>query len=292
MLLSIIVLNYKKSHLTIECMNSLYKNYKNELEGNVFEIVIVDNGSRDGSVKSLQTEVQNEKFKNVKILENKENSGFSKGANIGAKSAAGELFLFLNNDTIVNDEGIARMAEFMKQNDEISILGGKLSNSDGTEQASVGKFYSIKNVLLLLLGMQRIGLTDRNPKQIQEVDWVKGGLMMVRKSVFEKLNGFDEQIFMYTDDMELCFRARSLGFRTFFYPDVSVVHEDQGSSDRSFAVVNIYKGILYFYKKHKSPAEFAFIKGILLIKALIGIAVGSLTGNKYLTSTFKKAIQF
>lgn len=292
MLLSIIVLNYKRSDLTINCINSLFEYFGKEFDKNLFEIIVVDNASKDESALNINMEIKMKKFPNIIVKENKENLGFGKGVNEAAKKAKGELLLFLNNDTLIHDKGVQRMVFFMKDHHEIAILGGKLTNIDGTEQPSVGKFYDLKNVLLLMLGMQRFGVTDRNPKQIKEVDWVKGGLMMIRRNVFEKLNGFDEKIFMYTDDMELCFRANKSGFRTFFYPDISVVHEDQGSSDRSFAIVNIYKGILYFYKKHKSPAQYTLVKLILYVKALVAIIFGSLTGNKYLTSTFKRAIQF
>lgn len=292
MLLSIIILNYKKPQLTIKCLNSIFKYYKKKFDEGLYELIIADNYSKDDSVLKIKKEIKDKKYKNVKILENSENFGFGKGINESVKIAKGEFVLLLNNDTVVEDLGIDRMLSFMIDHREVSILGGKLSNIDGSNQVSVGKFYNITNVLMLLLGMQRAGITDRNPKQIKEVDWVKGGLMMIRKSAFLEIGGFDENIFMYTDDMEFCFRAKKMGFRTFFYPDVYVLHHDQGSSDREFAVVNIYKGILYFYKKHKSPLEYFFIKGVLYIKAIAAIIIGSLTGNKYLTTTFKKAIQF
>lgn len=292
MMLSIIVLSYKKSQLTIDCIDSIFKNFKGKFEQNYFELIVVDNDSGVDTVEKIKNYIKSKNYKNVNILENHKNLGFGMGVNVGVKSANGEVLLFLNNDTVIGDSGIERMVYFMNSNSTVAILGGKLTNPDGSEQASIGKFYNILNVLWLLIGMQRFGLSDRNPVKIKEVDWVKGGLMMIRKSIFEKLGGFDENIFMYIEDMELCYRAKKHGYKTFFYPDISVIHHDQGSSSRTFAVVHIYKGMLYFFKKHKSIIEYSLVKILLITKALIAIAVGSLTKNKYLAITFRKAIKF
>jgi GT2 family glycosyltransferase len=139
------------------------------------------------------------------------------------------------------------------------------------------------------LGQQSLGLTKSN-SEIQPVDWVKGGLLMIRKEVFDKLHGFDEKIFMYIEDMELCYRAKQHGFTTYFYPDVQIAHKEHGSANRTFAIVHIYKGILYFYKKHRSGFEYACIKSLLLTKAILAIMIGSLLRKPYLVETYKKAI--
>jgi len=139
--------------------------------------------------------------------------------------------------------------------------------------------------------MQRFGVVDKNPVIIKQVEWVKGGLLMIKKEVFEDLNGFDENIFMYTEDMELCYRANLRGFKTYFYPDVAVLHAEHGSTSRTFAIVNIYKNLLYFYKKHRSYAEYLILKIILTIKAVFLIIVGKLIGSSYLLKTYKEALR-
>ncbi len=115
---------------------------------------------------------------------------------------------------------------------------------------------------------------------------------MTRKDVFKKIGGFDENLFMYMEDMEICFRVKKEGYAVCFYPEVMVTHRNEGSSNRSFAVGSIYKGVLYFFKKHKSPLEFKIAKLLLVSKAVISIAVGKMTKNSYLVNTYKKAIQF
>lgn len=290
--LSIILLNYNKSQLTLNCLESLYSHYAKEFEKGLFEVIVVDNSSQHEELALLTDKIKLKKYKDLKMIKNNQNQGFSKGCNTGAKKASGKYLLFLNNDTVVEDKGIIGMAEYMETNSYVSILGGQLKKFNGENQPSTGKFYTLFNTFLLLAGMQKFGVTDKNPKIISEVDWVKGALLMMKKDVFDKLGGFDEKIFMYTEDMELCYRAKKAGFKTFFYPDVTIVHEDYGSSDRSFAIVQIYKGLLYFYKKHRSHFEYSLVKMMLYLKAGIAIGVGVVTGDKYLTTTFRKAIEF
>lgn len=286
--LSIIILTYNTKNLTIACIESIIRQYKEALEIGEFEVIVVDNGSSDGTVESIKKQVLS--IMNLRIIENKENYGFSKGNNIGARKARGMYLFFLNSDTMVGDEGLVAMVTFLEKNKHVGILGARLRNSDGTNQASAGKFYNLINVLFMLLGSERLGLLRFSPKIVQSVDWVSGAAMMVRKSLFDKLVGFDERFFMYIEDMELCFRAEKLGYLTYFYPHVTIVHREFGSSNRTFAIVNIYQGLLYFYKKHMSSTEYTIAKLLLMAKACVAIVIGICTNNSYLTSTYRKAL--
>lgn len=290
MAISIILLNYKKPQLTVDCISSLYDQYKSDIDDGTVEILVVDNHSGDNSVPILKREIQ-QTYSQVKLIENSENAGFGKGCNLGAKQAKGDYLLFLNNDTVVKDRGLISMAEYMNNHTAVAILGGQLRNADGTLQASTGDFYTVSNVALLLLGMQRYGLLDKSPSRITEVDWVKGGLLMIRKDVFEKIGGFDEKIFMYIEDMELCFRAKKAGYSVFFYPEVTVLHKEHGSANKTFAIVNIYKNLLYFYTKHRSYGEYVVVKGMLIVKAILLIGVGFLLQKQYLRTTYSQALK-
>ncbi len=291
MLLSIIILNFNKSDLTINCLESLQKLYKKEFDESQYEIIIIDNASAEDDLKDLKEKLKSGKYNGTTLIENKENFGFSKACNIGASKAGGDLILFLNNDTEVKDRGLSEMTEYMLENKVVDILGGKLCNVDGSEQASIGRFYNPLNAIMFLLGFQRFGAIDKNPVLITNVDWVKGGCMMMKKHIFTSLNGFDEQIFMYIEDMELCYRAKSKGYGVFFYPHVTILHKDQGSSSRSFAIVNIYQSLLYFYKKHRSKREYLILRSIMKIKALLLFTTGKLLNNSYLTQTYEKALK-
>lgn len=291
MLISIITLNYNKSNLTIACMESLYVQFRKEFIQDLMELIIVDNNSKDDSVKALKEMIKKKEYKNISITKSEENGGFGKGCNLGAKAAVGDYLLFLNNDTVIEDKGILEMANYMDKNNQASILGGQLRNTDGSLQVSVGKFYTFFRALMLFIGLQRLGLIDTSPKDISKVEWVKGALLMIRKEIFVKLSGFDENIFMYTEDMELCYRASLLGYSTYFYPNINVIHADQGSTNRTFAIVNIYKSILYFYKKHKNVLEYLMLKFLLLVKACVLIFFGYLLNNLYLKTTYSNAFR-
>ncbi len=281
--LSIVTLSYNTKDLTLKCLESVRDQYKKELGKKELEIIVVDNASADGSVESI-------KYKNIKIIENKENVGFARGCNIGAKAAGGKYILFLNSDTQVLDKGFISMIDFLDKNPKVAILGGKLENNDGSIQASAGKFYTLFNLFIMLLGLERLGFLRSSPTKIQKVDWVSGACMMVGRDIFEKLAGFDEKLFMYMEDMEICFRAQKVGLATYFYPNIMLKHKSWGSSNRTFAIINIYKGILHFYLKHKSKFEYLIVKALLIAKAEILILVGFLTLNSSLRDRYKKAI--
>lgn len=280
--LSIIILSFNTKSLTVACVKSLIKNYKEELKRGEIEVIVADNNSHDDTVSSLS------KFPQIRVVVNKENYGFSKGNNLGSKSAKGSYLLFLNSDTEVEDKGFISMVNFMDKNPKIGILGGKLTNIDGSAQTSCGNFYTFFNLALTLFGFD--SLMRKSPGKSQGVDWVSGASFMIRRSLFQKLKGFDENIFMYTEDMELCFRAQKNGFSTYFYSGVKLIHKELGSSNREFAIVNTYKGILYFYKKHNNFL-YPVVKLMLVIKATVSLIIGLLSNNNYLKKTYYSALK-
>lgn len=288
--LSIVILSYNTKNLTLQCIQSVIKQYENELEKKEIEIIVVDNNSIDGSPLEI-LKIKN-KIPNLTLTLNKKNVGFARGCNIGAKETLGKYILFLNSDTKVLNRGFLSMIEFLEKNPKIAILGGRLENNDGSTQASCGKFYNLFNLLIMLLGLERLGRLRSSPSKIKKVDWVSGACMMVVQSVFEKLTGFDEKFFMYIEDMEICFRAEKLGYATYFYPNIKLRHKSLGSSNRTFAIINIYKGISYFYAKHKTYLGYLVARTLLIVKALVLILIGSLIFNSNLRERYKKAILF
>jgi GT2 family glycosyltransferase len=291
MQLSIITLNYKKPHLTLVCIASLYKQYKKALEEDEMEIIVVDNASGsegDKSFKTLCNAVKKLRYSHVQVIANKEN-GFSNGCNFGAKKAKGKYLLFLNNDTQVLDQGLMDMGAFLDGHPTIGILGARMMGEDSMLQPSVGRFYTLPNVLLMLLGAERFGFLITSPFVIQQTDWVSGGSLMIRRSLFEKIQGFDENIFMYMEDVDICYRVHKAGFVVFFYPYVTIMHKGQGSSNRTFAIVHIYEGLLYFYKKYAPKWQQNMLQLLLLTKANVLITIGKLFHNDYFVKTYEEA---
>jgi len=268
--LSIIILSYNTKDLTLQCIASVIRQCKKELEDKIVDIIVVDNASSDGSPSEISRLRQDFGGQaNLKLIENKENVGFAKGCNIGVREAKGKYLLFLNSDTKAEDRGFLKMVEFLDTHERVGILGGKLLDPNGSPQSSAGKFYTLPNFLLMIIGGERFGWLRSSPKKITRVEWVSGACMMVAKKTFETLHGFDEHFFMYMEDMELCFRAANSDFSTYFFPDVKLIHQALGSSNRAFAVRSIREGILYFYKKHESYWQYFIVKTLLAAKSII-----------------------
>lgn len=288
-ILSIIILNYNTKDLILKCLKAIRSQYQNQLVSGEFEVIIVDNGSSDSSVESIEKEIK--EAENISIIKNKENLGFSKGNNLGEKKAKGRNLLFLNSDTQILDQGFLKMVNFLENHEKVGILGGRLKNLDGSSQKSVGKFYNLFNVFLMLLGAEKLGLLRESPKKEKKVDWVSGACLMIKSNLFKKIGGFDENFFMYVEDMEISFEANLRGFWTFFYPDVNLLHRELGSSNKTFAILNIYKGLSHFYKKYKPFWQYLILYLLLRLKSFVGIIFGILLNNRSLKETYLKAFK-
>jgi GT2 family glycosyltransferase len=285
MQLSIIILTFNTKDQTAICIDAVIKHYRKLVEEKEFEIIVFDNGSTDGT----REEIHSSPFrgKNITYVYSNENLGFSKGINAASERAKGDYLLFLNSDAIFEDNSLVEVLDYLTQHLETGVVGLQMLGKNGRIEQSAGSDYTLSTVFSTLFGLKQ---HEKLPQTIHRVDWVSGGSLIIRRSLFERLKGFDEKLFMYMEDVDLCFRVRKIGLNVVYYPSVSVIHKGQGSSNRTFAIVNIYKGLLYFYKKHKSFPEFFLVKLMLFIKAFVALIIGIVTGNKYLKTTYSQAI--
>lgn len=286
--LSIIILSYNTEALTRQTIESIYQSTR--LTSEKFEIIALDNASTDESVPMLKKLEKH--HPNLHVIESKENTGFSKGNNLASKQAKGTYLLFLNSDIIVHKKGIDNLLTYLKTHTNTAhFVGGKLLNQDTSDQASCGPFYTLPVVFgALFLRGDYWGLTRYSPEQIKRVDWVSGACMLTKKEYFEKTGGFDEGIFMYMEEIDLLYRAKKQGYHTYFVPEGRFTHLGSASSGgKTYPILQVYKGFLYFYKKHYSPGAVTVLKGMLQLKARIAILLGKLTGKNYLIETYGKA---
>ncbi len=282
---SIIILTYNSEKYIERLIKSIHQYNTNE----DFETIIVDNNSADNTIDVI-SKIQDPKSK-IQLIKNKENVGFAKGINIGARVASGEYLLFINPDTEFNHGDTREMLQIFSENRSVGIVGGKLIDREGKDEKSAGRFFGVYEVFLIALGLDETFNVRFAPNIVQKVDFVSGGFMMVRLDIFEELGGFDENLFMYIEDIELCYRAKMKGYFTYFTPNVILVHEAHGSSNRGFAVKNIYRGILYFHKKHGTQFSYSVVKTALFIKAALLVILGKIINNKYLISTYSEALK-
>lgn len=279
-MVSIIILSYNTKSLLRQCLKAIFS----LVHSHPFEVIVFDNSSKDDSVSMVIKE-----FPKVNLIQSKENIGFAKGVNTATKKAKGSHLLFLNSDAALENDQLQDMVEKMEKDQTIGVVGGNLLQNDLATSEAFGSFYNLPEVFrLLFLGKKsRPNITN----EFSKVDWVSGGYMLVSKSAFESVGGFDEGFFMYIEDMEFCFRLKQKGYGIYYYQTAKARHVGQGSSNRTFAVINIYKGLLYFYKKHKSHWEYFVVQLLLVTKAFAGLLVGFLTGNKYLYQTYLQALK-
>ena len=283
--LSIIILTYNSSQYIESLLQSLIKKYSSNINAKELEIIVADNKSLDDTLE--KTDKYKEK---VRIVENGGNLGYAKGNNLASKKANGEFLVFLNPDAKFIEGDLFDVISLFDDAD-IGIIGGKIISLDGKKELSCGKFYNPLNILLLTLGLEESLGVRFAPNKKQKVDFVSGGFLFIRRKLFERLNGFDENYFMYVEDSDLCYQAKKKGFKVLYSNKATVQHVGQGSSNRTFAIVNIYKGLLYYSRKNGGKVNYFIVKLMLMIKARLLVLVGRVRNNKYLVDTYTEAMK-
>lgn len=281
--LSIVIVNYNSLNFLLNCLDSIKRSLRDSRLK--YEIIVIDNTSIDNSQKIIK------ELPGVKMISNKKNVGFGNACNQGIKYALGKFILLLNPDIVVLDRAIEKLINLLKG--RRGFIGGKLLNQDSTVQPSCGLFFSLPVVAtMLFLQGERLRVTKFSPEKTGKVDWVSGACLAGRKSDFLKTGGFDKNIFLYMEEVDLLFRARSKHLPCFFYKDAEFIHYGAAISGRTQAIKNIFKGLIYFYKKHYSARAVLILKFLLYIKAIIGISIGVITFNKKLENQYRLAINY
>lgn len=282
--LSIIIVSFNTKKLTEDCLTSVMRSLKDAKL--TWEIILIDNVSTDGTREMLK-----KKFPMVRTVLNDENVGFGKGNNQGIRMSRGEYILLLNSDTIVLNNSIVKLVSYGRQHPN-AFIGPKLLNPDRSPQSSCGPFFSLPVVFAsLFLKGDYIGLTRWSPTRARKVDWVSGACILAPKKLFMQDLLFDENIFMYMEEIDLLMRARKKGYPTYFYPRSLIVHLGAASSTnkRKGPVLNIYRGFLYLYRKHGSPVGLWLVRAMLKIKAVLAWVIGAVLGKETLKETYAEA---
>ncbi len=252
--LSIVIVNYNVRVFLESCLTSVTK----ALDGISGEIIVVDNASEDGSVEMIR-----QKFPGVTLIANQVNVGFGKANNQGAQQAQGEFLFLLNPDTIVQEDTFHTVIEFFKITPDAGLVGCKVLNPDGTLQpacrrsfptpwVAFTKIVGLSSIFPSVPLFSRYNLSYLNPDKTYEVDAVSGSCMAIRKSVFEKITGFDEQFFMYGEDLDICFRIKQAGWNVYYLHTTQIIHY-KGESVRRSNIDEIrvfYQAMHVFVHKH------------------------------------------
>ena len=282
--LSIIIPSFNTKNLLDRCLKSIANSLRSSTMQ--YEIIVVDNASKDGTIELLKS-----KYPRVISIFNNSNMGYSKSNNFAITRAKGKYVLLLNSDTVVLKDGIEKLYLYCKNNPKL-FAGGKLLNEDMSSQPSCGPFYTIPVVALMLFTKGDYwGATRYSPNEIRRVDWVSGACLMGKRSSFTDVGLFDESIFMYMEDIEFMYRARLQEYTTIFYPTAQFIHTGAASSgNRKTPVVNIYRGLQYFYKKHGNLFTRSFLGFLLYTKALLALGLGRMIRRGDIVQTYEEAL--
>jgi len=303
MTLSVVLVNYNTRDLTRECLASLYR----ETVQTDLEVILVDNGSTDGSADMVARE-----FPGVVLLRNPCNEGFSRANNQGIAVARGEYILLLNTDTVVLDRAVEKTLAFMRAHPEADVAGCRLLNADRSTQPSARSFPNTRNLFWLATLLNAVfpksrvfgqfDLTWFGYDRVLEVDTVIGAFLMAKRSAFGLVGGFDEKFYFYGDEADLLKRMRDAGCRVFFFPGADVVHYGGGSIRNPLMYYrNLHNSYLRMLRKHYRGAEFAaallFLKAAVAVRVPVYLAAGAFTFDRtyvakawyYLLNVFETA---
>src|SRR6187399_2677972 len=255
MQLSVIIVSYNSIELLENCLFSVQKAMR-AIDG---EIIIVDNNSNDGSKEYLPS-----KFPEVKFIFNNENLGFAKACNQGFKISSGNYILFLNPDTVLTETSLKDCISFFESHTDAGAVGVRMLDEKGSflNESKRGlpspsaSFYKLFGLTAMFPGSRTFGKyyqghlpeNENNP-----VDVLSGAFMMVKREVFEKVNGFDESFFMYGEDIDLSLRITQQGYKNYYLGKISVTHLKGGSTSYNYKYIQDFYGAMkLFVKKHYS----------------------------------------
>lgn len=239
--ISAIIVSYNTREMTLRCLRAL----DTALKGLRFEVLLVDNASKDGSADAVRAA-----FPSVKVIESQRNAGFGAANNEAMRVAAGDYFLLVNSDAFVEAEAIAKMLEFIRSHPNVSVIGPTLVNEDGSPQDSCFRFPSPTYAWMENLWLST-GYKYHQRDEIRHVDFVIGACMLVKKAVYEKVGGFDEQFFMYCEEADWQRRMQERGGEVVYLPTVSIPHVSGASDTRKAAISeDFFKSLDRYILKH------------------------------------------
>ncbi len=277
--LSIIVVNWNTRNLLAGCLASVM-----ETAGDLDpEVWVVDNASSDGSAAMVR-----ERFPQVRLIENVQNIGFARANNQALAQADGRYLLLLNSDTIVKPGALRALVEFMDAHPDAGAVGARLLNADGSLQPSCHPMLTPWREfwrLLFLETMRRCATYDMARWDVdtpRQVEVIKGACLMVRREALDQVGQLDEGYFMYTEEVDLCYRLAQAGWKLYWVPQAQVVHYD-GQSAKQVAermYVQLYRSKVQFYRKFGGERQ------ARLFKRLVRLAYGPRIGVAMLAAPF------
>ena len=276
MKLSIIIVNWNVRTLLEGCLTSIYS-YPPPGD---FDVFVLDNASTDDSPQMVK-----ERFPQVNLIENKENAGFACANNQGIERSTGRYVLLLNPDTEVKPNALESLVRFMDDHPSVGAAGSRLNFSDGNLQHSCHPEPTIARELWHLFHLDRLHPYAIYPMESwdlespKRVDVLQGASLILRRTIIDQVGTLDEDFFMYSEEVDLCFRIRKAGWELYWVPQSHVIHfsgQSTGQVSREM-FLHLYKGKLLYYRKHYGWWSAWIYKSILYAAGIIRLLITPFT---------------
>mgnify|MGYP005854311221 FL=1 len=267
--IAVILINYNTSDLSIECIKSIYEKTSSELN---FQVIITDNCSENKDFENLKSFCDNSNLPNLQLLKNSLNAGFGGGNMYGFKHSNAKYVSFLNNDTLFLNDCLAILKNQLDNHPSIGIAGAQAYKEDKKFLNSLDHFASPAREILGR-GFLELSNPKKYPKRKKkyyspiQVNFIPGSFMFVRGTDFVKVGGFDEQIFLYYEETDLCLRLAKINKFAYLIPQAEFIHFHGASTEKSLAIKKELKiSLLYIMKKHYGNYGFQSVRWFLLLK--------------------------
>jgi GT2 family glycosyltransferase len=264
-MLSILIVSWNVRDLLRDCLRSIERG-RGDLD---VEVIVVDSASADGSAAMVAAE-----FPWVTLLPQTDNVGFPRGNNIALAQARGDSLLLLNPDTVVLDDALTVLVDYLRAYPDVGVVGPQLLNPDGSVQSSRRRFPTLATGFLestWLEGvapgvLRRYYALDLPDDATAEVEWLVGACLMVPRAVYERVGGLDEGYYMYSEELDWCRRIRADGWRVVYHPAARVVHHVGKSSEQAVTArhINFQRAKLRYFRKYHGRAVAALLRIFLL----------------------------
>src|ERR671925_887151 len=266
-MISIIIVSWNTASFLENCLASILANPPTSQ----FENWVVDNASTDDSPRMVR-----EIFPQVHLVENRENVGFARANNQAIQRCTGKYILLLNPDTLVASGALQALVDFLDEHPEAGAAGARILNPDGSLQISSHPRPTLSRELWRLFHLDSLSpyaeypLTKWETNQTQEVDLLMGACLLLRKEVLDQVGFLDEDYFIYSEEVDLCYRIQRAGWRLFWVPQAEVVHFGGQSTQQAPTemFLHLYHSNIKYFRKHYGPSAAQIYKLILMIAAL------------------------
>jgi GT2 family glycosyltransferase len=271
--LSVVIVNWNTREMLANCLESVAS------ERDIAEVCVVDNASNDGS-----TQLVKQRFTWVRLLENSENIGFAAANNRAVRLSTGRYVLLLNSDTKVFPGALKTMVEFMEQRPQVAACGPLLLNTDGSLQVSCYPMLTPERELWRLLFLDQLARRASYPQEHwnrdtpRQVEVIKGACLMLRRAALDEVGLLDEKYFMYTEEMDLCYRLLQGGWQLWWVPQAVVRHYGEASTKQvaEAMYVQLYRSKVQFHRKFGGSLRAKRFKRIVWLAYVPRLVVAAL----------------